>query len=124
LFGATDPRRRPNLAVLRTDRRNSLRDYRRGGLRRRRQPARSGQARLDHAARPSISVKGKPSDEIDVPEENVTEIHLNIDYSKYPAVKAGFGKNRFFATGSLYHSHTAHHLRAIVMLVSQLSAVK
>ena len=67
-----------------------------------------------------VSVPAKAGDEIDTEEKNVTEIHLNVDHSKHPVAKAALGKTRFAATGTLYHSHTIHHLRAIVMLVSEL----
>ena len=68
--------------------------------------------RLDHP----VSVRAK--DEIDTEEKNVSEVHLNLDQSKHPGV--AFGKTRFAATGTLYHAHTGHHLRPIVMLVSEL----
>jgi hypothetical protein len=74
-----------------------------------------------HLDRP-ISVAANPSDKIDVEEENVTEVHLNVDHAKHPIPKASLGKTRYTATGTLYHAHTVHHLRPIVMLVSVLKA--
>jgi hypothetical protein len=68
----------------------------------------------------SIYVPAKPGDEIDTEEKNVKEVHLSVDYAKHPIAKTAFGKARFMATGTLYHAHTAHHLRRIVMLVSDL----
>ena len=67
-----------------------------------------------------ISVPAKVGDEIDLKEENVSEIHLNIDQTKHPVPKKSFGKTHFTATGTLYHSHTTHHLRPIMMQVSTL----
>jgi hypothetical protein len=67
-----------------------------------------------------ISVPAKPGDEINVEEKNVTEVHLNVDRNKHPVPKGTFGKTRFAVTGTLYHSHTIHHVRAIVMMVTEL----
>jgi hypothetical protein len=67
-----------------------------------------------------ISVPAKPGDEIDTEEKNVTEVHLNVSHAKHPIPKDKFGRTRFTATGTLYHQHNSHHLRAIVMLVSDL----
>jgi len=67
-----------------------------------------------------ISVPAKPGDEIDIEEKNVKEVHLNVDHARYPTPKGGFGKTRFTATGALYHGHNIHHLRPIVMRVSDL----
>ena len=74
-----------------------------------------------HLAQP-VSVSAKPGDEIDTEEKNVTEVHLNIDPAKHPIPEDAFGKTHFAATGTLYHAHTTHHLRSIVMLVSTLSS--
>ena len=67
-----------------------------------------------------ISVPAVPGDEIDVAEKNVREVHLNVDHAKYPIAKNAFGKIRFTATGTLFHGITPHHLRPIVMVVSDL----
>jgi acetyl esterase/lipase len=67
-----------------------------------------------------VFVPGKAGDEIDVEEKSVTEIHLNVEHAKFPIAKEAFGKKRFVTTGTLYHAHTAHHQRAIVMMVSDL----
>ena len=68
----------------------------------------------------TVSVPAKPGDEIDTDEKNVKEIHLVVDHAKFPVSKADFGKTRFTATGTLYHAHTVHHLRPILMFVSNL----
>jgi hypothetical protein len=65
-------------------------------------------------------VPTKPGDEIDTEEKNVTEVHLNIDQAKHSIPRRSLGRDRFVATGTLYHAHTIHHLRPIVMLVSAL----
>jgi hypothetical protein len=67
-----------------------------------------------------IFVPAKPGDEIDTEEKNVTEVHLNVNHAKQPIPKDAFGKTRFSAMGTLYHGHTVHHLRPIVMFVSKL----
>ena len=72
---------------------------------------------LDHP----VSVPAKPGDEINTEEKNVTEVHLNIDPAKHPLSEGAFGKTHFVVTGTLYHAHTTHHLRPIVMLVSTLT---
>ena len=69
-----------------------------------------------------VSVPAKPGDEINTEEKNVTEVHLNIDPAKHPIPEDAFGKTHFVATGTLYHAHTTHHLRPIVMLVSTLTS--
>jgi hypothetical protein len=69
-----------------------------------------------------VAVEAKAGDAIDVAESDVTEIHLNADPSKSPVSKEELGRTRFQATGTLYHAHTTHHLRPIVMLVSDLEA--
>ena len=63
----------------------------------------------------------KPGDQIDTEEKNVMEVHLNIDPKKHQIPKNAFGKTAFAVTGTLYHAHTAHHLRLIVMLVSTIA---
>jgi hypothetical protein len=72
----------------------------------------------------TISVPAKPGDEIDTEEKNVKEVHLVIDHAKHPIPKNAFGKTHFTATGTLYHAHTVHHLRPIVMLVSDLKPAR
>jgi Domain of unknown function (DUF4431) len=76
-----------------------------------------------HLAEP-ISVPAKPGDEIDTEEKNVREVHLNLAEVKRPLPKVALGKTRFSATGTLYHAHTVHHLRPIVMMVSELKPAK
>ena len=74
------------------------------------------------AAKPAGFFASKPGDEIDTAEKNVTEVHLNIDPAKHPIREDAFGKTHFVVKGTIYHAHTAHHLRPIVMLVSTLTA--
>jgi hypothetical protein len=71
-----------------------------------------------------IFVPAKTGDEIDIEERNVTEIHLNVKHVENPISKDAFGTTRFLATGTLYHAITTHHLRPIVMLVSNLSPIR
>ena len=68
-----------------------------------------------------ISVSAKPDDEINPEEKNVREVHLML---KPPLPKIASGKTRFSATGTLFHAHTVHHLRPIVMTVSELKPAK
>lgn len=68
----------------------------------------------------TISVRAKPGDEVDTEEKNVTEVHLNVDHAKHPIPKDAFGKTRFTVTGVLYHAINVHHLRPIMMSVSDL----
>ena len=67
-----------------------------------------------------VSVRTNPANEIATEEKNVTQVHLNVVHAKHPIPKGAFGKTRFTATGTLYHGHNIHHLRPIVMLVSDL----
>jgi len=76
-----------------------------------------------HLDRP-ISVRANPKDELNVQELNVSEVHLNIAHRKHPIARKQFGTVRFAATGTLYHQFNSHHLRAIVMLGSDLKPAK
>ena len=71
-----------------------------------------------------ISVPAKPGDEINTEEKNVTEVHLSVDHVKHPIANGAFGRARFTVTGTLYHGHNSHHLRPIVMLVSDLKSAQ
>src|SRR5205823_5971598 len=68
---------------------------------------------LDHP----ISVHGKPGDDIDMEEKNVTEVHLALQKPSN-LTKKDFAK--VMARGTLFHAHTWHHQRPIVMLVTEL----
>ncbi len=70
-----------------------------------------------------ISVPAKSGDEINTEEKNVAEIHLNIDPAKHRIAKDAFDRTHFIVRGTLYHAHTTHHLRPIVMLVSTIKPV-
>ena len=72
--------------------------------------------RLDHP----VTVVGTPDADLNTTETNVTEIHLNAEPDEHQIPKSAFGKKRFSVTGTLYHSHTVHHLRPIMMFVTDL----
>jgi hypothetical protein len=66
-----------------------------------------------------IWVRGKPGDPSYPEERNVSEVDLG---GSPQAVKdSDLGKTQFVVSGMLWHSHTVHHLRPIMMKVTDLS---
>lgn len=74
-----------------------------------------------------ISVKANPESPEDTEEKNVKEVQLALGNAKVEAAdlkKYAAEKVRISVTGSLYHAHTAYHVRPVLTLVSTVTLVK
>jgi len=72
-----------------------------------------------------ISVRSGPTDDLHPEERNIQEIDLSGNgIWKIEIPHGTLGKARFRITGRLFHSVTVHHLRTIVMDVTDVHRVK
>jgi hypothetical protein len=69
-----------------------------------------------------IFVSGKVGDPSYPEERNVSEVDLGG--APQPLKETDLGKTRFVVSGTLWHSHTVHHLRPIMMKVTGLLALR
>jgi hypothetical protein len=69
-----------------------------------------------------IFVSGKVGDPSYPEERNVSEVDLGG--APQPIKETDLGKTRFVVSGTLWHSHTVHHLRPIMMKVTELTRAK
>lgn len=73
-------------------------------------------------ARP-VCVTGN-TDDINVPEQNVTDLQLVLDEKQFARVRELTGRNvRVAARGKLFHAHTAHHRTNVLLAVETLRRV-
>jgi hypothetical protein len=69
-----------------------------------------------HLDRP-VCVTGN-TDDVNEPERNVTDLQLVLDEKQYAQIRKYVGQRiRVTMTGTLFHSHTAHHRTSVLLAV-------